>query len=74
MATLDPEDWSELRALGHRMIDDMFDRLEGLGAAPSPSSRSNMSSIIRCPSARSSDQSSGSSVAMDAAYAPKHHR
>lgn len=34
MATLDPEDWSELRALGHRMIDDMFDRLEGLGTAP----------------------------------------
>lgn len=26
--TLDPEDWSQLRALGHRMIDDMFSYLE----------------------------------------------
>ena len=31
MSGLDPEDWSELRALGHTMLDDMFDRLEGLG-------------------------------------------
>jgi aromatic-L-amino-acid decarboxylase len=26
--SLDPEDWGELRALGHRMLDDMFDYLE----------------------------------------------
>jgi aromatic-L-amino-acid decarboxylase len=26
--TLDPADWSELRALGHRMLDDMFTYLE----------------------------------------------
>lgn len=26
--SLDPADWSELRALGHRMLDDMFDYLE----------------------------------------------
>jgi len=26
--TLDPSDWSELRALGHRMLDDMFTYLE----------------------------------------------
>lgn len=25
--TLDPEDWSELRALGHRMLDDMLDEM-----------------------------------------------
>ena len=25
--TLDPADWSDLRALGHRMLDDMFDYL-----------------------------------------------
>jgi aromatic-L-amino-acid/L-tryptophan decarboxylase len=28
--TLDPEDWSALRELGHRMIDDMMTYLEGL--------------------------------------------
>jgi glutamate/tyrosine decarboxylase-like PLP-dependent enzyme len=27
---LDPADWSELRALGHRMMDDMIDHLAGL--------------------------------------------
>ncbi len=27
MTTLDPEDWSPLRALGHRMVDDMIDHL-----------------------------------------------
>jgi aromatic-L-amino-acid decarboxylase len=27
---LDPEDWGELRALGHRMIDDMIDHLAGV--------------------------------------------
>jgi aromatic-L-amino-acid decarboxylase len=26
--TLDPEDWDEIRALGHRMLDDMITRLE----------------------------------------------
>ena len=26
--TLDPADWGELRALGHRMVDDMMDYLE----------------------------------------------
>jgi aromatic-L-amino-acid decarboxylase len=26
--TLDPEDWDEMRALGHRMIDDMMTRME----------------------------------------------
>src|SRR5277367_5928189 len=25
--SLDPDDWSDLRALGHRMVDDMFDHL-----------------------------------------------
>ena len=32
--TLDPEDWADLRALGHRILDDMFDHLEGLRARP----------------------------------------
>jgi hypothetical protein len=31
---LDPADWSQLRALGHRMIDDTFDHLAGLRAGP----------------------------------------
>ena len=26
--TLDPEDWDKMRALGHRMIDDMMTRME----------------------------------------------
>lgn len=34
MATLDPEDWTDLRALGHRMLDDMFDRLARQPDAP----------------------------------------
>lgn len=33
-ATLDPEDWTELRALAHRILDDMFDHLEGVRARP----------------------------------------
>jgi glutamate/tyrosine decarboxylase-like PLP-dependent enzyme len=33
-ASLDPEDWTELRALGHQILDDMFDHLEGLRARP----------------------------------------
>jgi aromatic-L-amino-acid decarboxylase len=31
---LDPEDWSDLRALGHRMIDDMIDHLAGVRDRP----------------------------------------
>ena len=34
MSGLDPEDWSELRALGHTMLDDMIDRLSGLRETP----------------------------------------
>ena len=33
-ASLDPEDWSALRALGHRMLDDAFDDLAGLRGGP----------------------------------------
>ena len=33
-ASLDPRDWSELRALGHRMLDDMFDDLENVRHGP----------------------------------------
>jgi glutamate/tyrosine decarboxylase-like PLP-dependent enzyme len=32
--TLDPENWNELRELGHRMIDDMFDHLKTLRDQP----------------------------------------
>ncbi len=32
--SLDPENWGSLRALGHRMLDDMFDSLEGLAGQP----------------------------------------
>ncbi len=32
--SLDPEDWTALRAQGHRMLDDMFDHLQHLRAAP----------------------------------------
>jgi glutamate/tyrosine decarboxylase-like PLP-dependent enzyme len=32
--TLDPVDWSELRVLGHRMMDDMIDHLAGLRDGP----------------------------------------
>lgn len=32
--TLDPQDWSEIRQLGHRMIDDMFDYFENLRDQP----------------------------------------
>ncbi len=28
--TLDPQDWTSMRALGHKMIDDMMDYLEGI--------------------------------------------
>jgi glutamate/tyrosine decarboxylase-like PLP-dependent enzyme len=33
-ATLDPDDWHDIRALGHRILDDMFDHLEGIRARP----------------------------------------
>jgi aromatic-L-amino-acid decarboxylase len=32
--TLDPEDWTDVRALGHRMLDDMFDYLEHIRQRP----------------------------------------
>jgi glutamate/tyrosine decarboxylase-like PLP-dependent enzyme len=32
--TLDPENWDELRTLGHRMMDDMFDYLRGVRERP----------------------------------------
>ncbi|HVJ07279.1 MAG TPA: aminotransferase class V-fold PLP-dependent enzyme [Acidisarcina sp.] len=32
--TLDPENWAELRALGHRMLDDIFQHLETLRKQP----------------------------------------
>lgn len=32
--TLDPEDWEQLRALGHRMVDDMLDYLRGVRERP----------------------------------------
>ncbi|HLI21273.1 MAG TPA: pyridoxal-dependent decarboxylase [Stellaceae bacterium] len=32
--TLDPEDWTELRALGHKMLDDMLDEMARLRQRP----------------------------------------
>ncbi|WP_309605571.1 pyridoxal-dependent decarboxylase [Phenylobacterium sp.] len=32
--SLDPSHWANLRAQGHRMLDDMFDHLEGLRSRP----------------------------------------
>ena len=32
--TLDPQDWTELRAQGHRMLDDMLDYLDHLRERP----------------------------------------
>src|SRR6201994_784796 len=32
--TLDPDDWTDLRTLGHRMVDDMFDHLATLRDRP----------------------------------------
>ena len=32
--TLDPDNWEELRALGHRMLDDMFQHMETLREQP----------------------------------------
>jgi glutamate/tyrosine decarboxylase-like PLP-dependent enzyme len=34
MPSLDPTDWSTLRNLGHRMLDDMFDHLAGQAEGP----------------------------------------
>jgi aromatic-L-amino-acid decarboxylase len=34
MESLDPADWSDLRTLGHRMVDDMFDHLQSLRDGP----------------------------------------
>ena len=34
MPSLDPADWSELRSLGHCMLDDMFDHLGALRDGP----------------------------------------
>lgn len=34
MSTLDPADWSALRALGHKMLDDMVDHLATLREGP----------------------------------------
>jgi aromatic-L-amino-acid decarboxylase len=33
-ASLDPDDWSDLRAQGHRMLDDMFDNLATVAERP----------------------------------------
>ncbi len=33
--SLDPEDWTALRTLGHAMLDDMFDHIETLRPAQS---------------------------------------
>ena len=32
--TLDPEDWSEMRALGRQMVDEMLSYLETIGQRP----------------------------------------
>ncbi len=32
--SLDPKDWSELRALGHRMVDELFDHMAALRSQP----------------------------------------
>jgi glutamate/tyrosine decarboxylase-like PLP-dependent enzyme len=34
MESLDPADWSELRALGHRMVDDMVEHLRAIRSQP----------------------------------------
>jgi glutamate/tyrosine decarboxylase-like PLP-dependent enzyme len=34
MESLDPADWTDMRELGHRMIDDMFDHLQTLRDGP----------------------------------------
>jgi hypothetical protein len=32
--TLDPEDWSEARRLGHELLDELIDRLSAVGEQP----------------------------------------
>ena len=32
--TLDPQDWHAMRHLGHRMVDDMIDYLQGVRERP----------------------------------------
>jgi len=32
--SLDPDDWDELRALGHRMLDDMIDHIADIRRRP----------------------------------------
>jgi glutamate/tyrosine decarboxylase-like PLP-dependent enzyme len=32
--SLDPDDWTDIRTQGHRMLDDMFDYLEGIRQRP----------------------------------------
>ena len=32
--TLDPEDWESMRALGHRMVDDMMDYMQSVRERP----------------------------------------
>src|SRR5689334_2798270 len=32
--TLDPQDWEEMRELGHQMLDDMFEHLQTLRDRP----------------------------------------
>ena len=32
--TLDPQDWDDIRAQGHRMLDDMFDYISGIRERP----------------------------------------
>jgi glutamate/tyrosine decarboxylase-like PLP-dependent enzyme len=34
MSSLDPSDWTSLRAIGHQMMDDMIDHLAGLRCQP----------------------------------------
>ncbi|WP_025884834.1 pyridoxal phosphate-dependent decarboxylase family protein [Asaia prunellae] len=34
MSGLDPQDWTSMRALAHRMMDDVFDRAEQVGSGP----------------------------------------
>ena len=55
---LDPEDWTEMRVQGHRMLDDMFDGLEGIGERPllvSTTGRSGLGLSDACPSRRGVD-------------------
>lgn len=51
MSTLDPQDWSQLRALGHKMLDDMVDHLATLRQQPvwqpmSPAIRQSFSAPV----------------------------